>query len=43
MNNNDLVNNSQSVTKCFVVGGGDSSRGSGCQDHRDMLYFWERT
>ena len=45
MNNNDLVNNSQFVTKCFVCGGGcsgDSSRGSGCQGHDDMLYFWER-
>jgi len=29
MNNNDLANNSQYVTKCFVCGGGDSSRGSG--------------
>lgn len=43
MNNNDLANNSQYVTKCFVCGGGDSSRGSGCQGHGEMLYFWERT
>lgn len=45
MNNNDQVNNSQFVTKCFVCGGGggDSSRGSGCQGHGGMLYFWQRT